>query len=699
MRLIQILMLTACSLAAREFYVSPAGSDQAAGTASAPFASIERARDAVRDWRRANPGLKEPVTIYLHGGVYRLTRTLEFTPEDSGSAQSPVVYRAAPGETPVISGGREITGWKMATVAGKKLWTADLSEVRDGHWYFHQLWSGLGMDGQRRTLARSPNQGFFRVSAVPDMDLKASYQIGQKRFQYAAGEIARWENLDDAEVVMMTFWLSVRRHIASVDESGRMVTLEYPNAFRLTDGFGNPPPLARYYVENALELLDAPGEFYLNRKTGVIYYMPMPDETIGQTHLVAPVLERLMNVEGDPRTGRLVEHIHFRGIRFEHAEWWLPRNDPSAFYQRQGSAAVPGAIRFYGARNCAVEACTVAHVSQHAIHFSRGCDHDRVVGCTIFDTGTGGIRVGEEERNGKFLPDDKGVIHDLPSEETHHMEITDNHIYAGGRLFHGCHAIWIGPSYGNLVAHNHIHDYYYSGISVGWTWGIGKSLAHDNVIEYNHVHDIGQGWLNDMGAIYMLGSQPGTVIRYNLLHDVTHSAYIGRGIYFDAGSSNMLVEKNVIYNTSTAGFGQSFGKDNVVRNNIFAFGRDAQLEPNGGNARVPAGNNFTYEHNIVYFAAGHPMLRTKWTDTEVVVRSNLYWQEGGGEVRFDSESWDQWRARGMDAGSIVADPLFVDPAARDFRLKPGSPAAKVGFEPFDIGSVGPRETVLRELQR
>ena len=128
-----------------------------------------------------------------------------------------------------------------------------------------------------------------------------------------------------------------------------------------------------------------------------------------------------------------------------------------------------------------------------------------------------------------------------------------------------------------------------------------KSLAHDNIIEYNHAHDIGQGWLNDMGAIYTLGSQPGTVIRNNLLHDVRHSAYIGRGIYLVAGSSNMLVENNVIDNTSTAGFGQSFGKGNVLRNNVFAFGRDAQLEPNGGNARSPQANSFTFARNIVYF--------------------------------------------------------------------------------------------------
>jgi hypothetical protein len=698
MRFLGLVFLCCCTLrGAQEFHVSPGGSDQGNGTAKAPFATIERARDAVREWKRASGGtLKAPVTVWLHSGVFRLTRTLEFTPEDSGTEACPVTYRAASGEKPVISGGREVSGWKEVTVAGKRLWAAEIADVRDGKWYFRQLWSG----DQRRTLARNPNQGFFRISAVPDMDPKASYQTAQKRFQFAPGEIARWENLDDVEVVLATFWVSVRRHIAAVDTDARMVTLEYPNTHRLTDGFGNPPELARYYAENAFELLDSPGEFYLNRKTGVLYYMPMPGEKVGATRMVAPVLEQLVNVEGDPRTGAFVEYVHFRGLTFAHAEWWMPRNDPSGFYQRQGSAPVPGAIRFYGARHCAFEACTVAHVSQHAIHFSRGCERNRVVGCEIFDTGTGGIRVGEADRNGRIAPDAKGVIHDLPVEETHHMEITDNHIYSGGRLFHGSHGIWIGPSYGNMVAHNHVHDYYYSGISVGWTWGTGKSVARDNIIEYNHVHDIGQGWLNDMGAIYTLGSQPGTVIRYNVLHDVRHSAYIGRGVYFDEGSSNMLVEKNLIYNTSTAGFGQSHGKGNVIRNNIFAYGRDAQLEPNGGNtAKRPVENNFTFERNIVYFEKDRPILRMRWNDTDVTLRNNLYWQEGGGEIRFAKETWDEWRARGMDAGSLLADPMFVDPAKRDFRLKPGSPANKVGFEAFDLSTVGPRAAVLREFGR
>ena len=308
----------------------------------------------------------------------------------------------------------------------------------------------------------------------------------------------------------------------------------------------------------------------------------------------------------------------------------------------------------------------------------------------MFDLGTGGVKVGEPDREGIVEPDKNGVIHDDPKEETHDNEITDNHIHEAGRVFHAGHGIMVLQSYNNLIAHNEVNDLYYSGISIGWSWKTGKCLATGNIIEYNHVHHLGQGVLSDFGAIYTLGRMPGTVIRYNLLHDTEHAAYVGRGIYLDGRSSEILVEKNITYRTSTGGYGQSAGIKNIVRNNIFAYGRDCQFEPNGGMPKMNPPNSLLYERNIVYFKPEQKLLRMKWNDTEVVTRSNLYWQEGGGEIKFGEVTWSEWQARGMDQGSLVADPLFVDPEKGDFRLKPNSPALKVGFEPFDLSTVGPR---------
>ena len=578
-RLILLAMIMMAAAArAEEFHVAMTGSDSAPGTAEQPFATTERARDAVRELKQREGGvLKQSVTVWVHGGTYRLAQPLRFAPEDSGTPQCPVTYAAFGSERPVLSGGQALPGWKEAVVEGKHLWTVDLPAVREGKWYFRELW----VNGGRRPRARHPNTGFFRITAVPDLDLKQNYFVGQNRFQYAPGELAPWKNNEDLELVLMTFWVSSRRGIAGLEESKHMVSLNKRSSMRLTDGFGQTPKLARFYVENACELLDSPGEWYLDRQTGVLYYLPMPGEKIAETEAVAPALDQLVLLEGSPEDGRNVEHLSFRGLAFFHSGWWLPADGTADRYQAQASAAVPGAIQLYGAKQCRFEQCTIAHVSSYAIHFSRGCEQDQLVGSELFDLGAGGVKIGEPDRIGNIPPGRRSPFPDDPKLDTHDIEVADNDIREGGRIFHQGQGIWVGQSYNNLVTHNEIHDFYQIGISVGWTWGYGKSLARNNVIEYNHIHHIGQRFSSDLGAIYTLGTQPGTVIRGNLLHDIECAEYVGRGIYLDEGSADIVVEKNIVYHTTTGGFGMNYGRRNTIRNNIFAFGEVSQLEPVG----------------------------------------------------------------------------------------------------------------------
>jgi parallel beta-helix repeat protein len=235
--------------------------------------------------------------------------------------------------------------------------------------------------------------------------------------------------------------------------------------------------------------------------------------------------------------------------------------------------------------------------------------------------------------------------------------------------------VFIAQSSGNTVAHNHIHDLFYTAISAGWTWGYGPNQSKGNRIEYNHLHHLGQSMLSDMGAIYTLGTQPGTLIRNNLIHDVVSFTYGGWGIYPDEGSSDMLIENNIVYNCKSAGFHQHYGANNMVRNNIFALNNEFEIMRTRAEDHI----SFTFDRNIVYFESGR-LLGGNWTGDQYRFTKNLYYDRRGADIRLTAQ----------DTNSVIADPLFVNAGNYDFRLQPNSPALKLGFQPIDMKDVGPR---------
>ena len=268
--------------------------------------------------------------------------------------------------------------------------------------------------------------------------------------------------------------------------------------------------------------------------------------------------------------------------------------------------------------------------------------------------------------------------------------VSDNRIHDIGKIYPAAVGVWIGQSGYNSVSHNEIFDTFYTAVSVGWTWGYGQTNAHFNTVEYNMLYNIGRGLLSDMGAIYTLGIQNGTVIRNNVIHDVDSFDYGGWGIYPDEGSSFIVIENNITYRTKSAGFHQHYGKKNIVQNNIFAFGKEKQLM----RSRTEEHQSFSFEKNIVYWDTGD-LLGSNWKDDHYLLDNNIYWDASGKEVRFDTWSFAEWQKRGMDVHSIIADPLFQDPKKYDFRLKPGSPVLLMGFQPIDVKAVGPREELMR----
>jgi parallel beta-helix repeat protein len=670
------------------FYVAPNGKDTWSGKivrpntaeTDGPFATLQRAFEAVAELKDQKGGvLDQPVTIYLRGGIYFLSKPIVITPEHSGTELCPITVEAYQNEKPIISGGKRISGWKEVEVNGKQLWATEIPEVKKEKWFFHQLW----VNGKRATRARHPNQGYLRVAEVLDVNSKTPWYEGQTRFRFFNNDLKAWPTISDAEVVVMNRWVESHLPILSIDESKNIVSTSKRSVFQLEPG-------DLYYVENALEFLDKSGEWYLDQRNGLLYYMPRVNENIEQAEVIAPKLPQVIQLVGKPEEGRWVEHITFHGITFSHTEWYFPEDfkldwpsqDVGGF--PQAAVGVPGAVYGKGIRNVTWNKCRVVHVGTYGIELARGCQNNAILSCEISDLGAGGIKIGETQ------------ISERKEDQNFSNRVEDCYIHNGGLIFHSAVGVWIGQSYNNYIAHNEIADFYYTGISVGWTWGYGPSLAGGNCIEWNYIHHIGKRSdgdgpiLSDMGGIYTLGIQRGTKISNNLIHDVSALRYGGWGIYLDEGSTGILVENNIVYNTTHGGFHQHYGKENMIRNNIFAYGRDCQLQASRSEAHL----RFRFENNIVVGKT------EKWLtgsiDFNFIFEKNLYWREDGKPIKFGDLSWDEWRKRGMDNNSLFADPLFVNSEGYDFRLKSDSPALMLGFHQIDLSKIGPRKFKVSE---
>lgn len=677
--LLGLLLVVGCGRT-KTVYVAPTGKDEWSGRCrrpnrtgtDGPVATLSRARDIVRGWKSAGP-LDMPVQIVLAGGVYEIAEPFVLTPQDSGTTSCLIRYKSAPGAKPVLSGGKVIRGF---VPAGNGMWKTQIPDVAGGKWHFRQLF----VNGRRAVPARTPNKDVLKPVGPlrPLGDREAARRDPNTRlgFKYRDNDIEPWAGLDDAVIVYYHAWTTSRHLIRQLDTKKREVHFRNSSNWPIYWWGGEE----RYYIEAIPEALDAPGEFYLDRSSGVLTYYPRPGEDMKTVHVVAPVTDDLVRLEGDPAAGRFVEHLRFDGLSFQHTAWMMPREG-----RVDGQAAAfldTAAVFCRGARDCRFARCEIAHTSGYGLWLENGCKDNRVEQCHLHDLGAGGVRLGQTG-----LPK-------APQEQAERNHVVNCFIHDGGHVFHAGVGVWIGRSSHNQVVHNDICDLYYSGVSVGWSWGYARSTAHHNSIEYNHIHHLGWRQLSDMGGIYSLGDSPGTRLRYNRIHDVMSypTGYGGWGLYTDEGSSGILLENNVVYRTKDGGFHQHYGRDNIVRNNILAFscGRGQVVR-----TRNESHRSFTFERNIVYYSEP-PLLGSNWqNDDGFAMDYNVYWRTDGTPPEFPGGlSLKEWQAKDHDVHSIVADPGFVDPDHSDFRLQKNSPALEVGFQPIDIsaaGLIGPEE--------
>jgi parallel beta-helix repeat protein len=665
MKLIILLTLTAANVLSAPIvlHVATNGNDSASGAITrragdGPLATMEAALRKVRE-----AGNREGATIFVHGGVHRLAEPIVFTPDDSGaSAEKPFTIAAFGKEKPVLSGGVRLADWKQIQ-PGR--WQAGARGQLGTNWPFRSLF----IDGHRATRARTPNDGdYFRMNG-------ARFNDKPFQFKFRAGDIKPgWAVAGDVEVVAFEKWTDIRQFIRDVNTTSNAVTLSGTSTPHTRESG------ARYFIENAADAIDVPAEWRLDRKTGLVTAMFKPGENPNMMGIVVPRLHELVHFKGDVATQKAVRHIVLRGLTFADTDWAISKD---GYRDTQAAVAVRGDIFGDGMTDCVVEDCTFTRLAGYGIDLGRGCQRNRIVGNEMFDLGAGGVRIGET------------AVRTDAFDATHGNTITDNHLHHLGRLYPPAVGVFILQSASNRVAHNHIHDLYYTAVSVGWTWGYRDSPCHHNVIEFNHMHDVGLGLLSDMGAVYTLGPQPGTVVRNNLIHDVISSSYGGWGLYTDEGSTGILLENNVVYRCKSAGFHQHYGKENVIRNNIFAFNREHQIMRTRDESHL----SFFFTNNIVAFDSGD-LLGSSWKNDRFVIDGNLYWDQRAGpdvaKMKFSRATLEQWRSRGHDTNSVIADPSFVNAAKGDFGLQTDSPAAKLGFKPIDLSAIGVRPKRSRD---
>jgi hypothetical protein len=590
---IVFLLYVSLSATAAEIWVSPKGNNSNPGTKDKPLADLGIALRKAREMRRlGDPSIKGGISIMLRGGVYRLEEPIVVRPEDSGTAESPTVIKAAAGEEPILSGGIQVKGWQkvpgtvsgLPAVARGQVWVADAPVIGDNVLDFRQLW----VNNVKAIRSRDVKLG--TMSRI----LSWNHQEETCWIPKSGIDLSKAKGM---EMLIHQWWAIATLRVKSAEQRGDSVKLSfYQPESRVQSEHPWPAPWiskttgnSAVFLSNAIEFLNEPGEWYLDKLRQKIYYWPRKNENLRTAEVIVPYLETLVKMEGT--IDHPVTHVSFRGISFQHSTWLRPSREGHVPHQAgmymldAYKLKIPGtpdkkglenqawvgrpaaAVTASFTKNTGFENCRFEHLASTGLDYHRGNHSDLIKGNLFKDIGGTGILTG-------VFSDEAQEVH-LPYNPTDERDVSTNLTISNNVVTDvtnedwGCVGIGAGHVKGITIANNDISEVSYSGVSMGWGWTRTLNSMRNNRIIGNKIHRYGKH-LYDVSAIYTLSAQPGSTISENYIdsiykapyaHDPNHWFYL----YTDEGSSYFTVKDN--WTPSDKYLQNANGPGNVWTNN------------------------------------------------------------------------------------------------------------------------------------
>ena len=565
-----ICILCSHWLLAGEIWISPKGSDFNDGTRQSPKATLTSALRQAREWRRTEDNrIQGGITIYMEGGTYAFHEPVFIRPEDSGTKESPTVIRSVGDEKVILSGGISINGWKKQG----KVWVADVPVFNGRPLDFRQLW----VNGKKAVRARDV-EDFEKMNRICSVDEKNEIlyvpAVSIRRLIDNKGNLkAKY-----AEMVLHQMWCVANLRIRSVEVQGDSAAIRFhqpesriqfehpwPRPMVTTNGHNSA-----FYLTNARELQDVPGEWYHDIDARKVYYYPREGEKMQEAKVIVPAVETLVRVEGT--LDRPVCHIRFEKITFSYTTWMRPsekghvplqagmyltdgyRIDPKMQrnylnhpLDNQGWLGRPAAaVRVVAARQIDFKRCRFEHLGSTGLDYEEAVQGGVVRGCLFRDIAGNGLLVGSfsPAAHETHLPYDPADRREVCTQQ----QINNCYFTEIGNEDWGCLAIAAGYVGDVNIEHNEISEVPYSGISLGWGWTQTVNCMRNNRVHANLIHHYAKH-MYDVAGIYTLGSQPKSYVTENCVHSIYKPGYVHDPnhwfyLYTDEGSSFITVRDN-----------------------------------------------------------------------------------------------------------------------------------------------------------